>query len=122
MKMRLPLALTLALAASMGPAQVVAETLCRPQIAVENVRFSEPVNLRRYWTASVSANATPCAASSGFFSLGFLRLSESGADLEFTEPFIWRGSETAVRVEFWVDEAVGSYWIADVAICPCRSK
>ena len=85
-------------------------------------RFSEPVNLRRYWTASVSVNTAPCATSSGFFSLGFLRLSENGKDLEFTEPFIWRGSDTAVRVEFWADEAVGRHWVADVAACPCRSK
>jgi hypothetical protein len=122
MSTRTLLALALAFGALLGPAKAVAETLCRPHIAVEHVRFSEPVNLRRYWTASVSVNASTCAASSGFFSLGFLRLSESGADLEFTEPFIWGSSETAIRVEFWVDEAVGRYWIADVAACPCLSK
>lgn len=122
MNMRTSLALALAFGALLGPAQAIAETVCRPHIAIENVRFSEPVNLRRYWTASVSVNAAPCAASSGLYSLGFLRLSESGADLEFTEPFIWRSSATTVRVEFWADEAVGRYWVADVAACSCSSK
>ena len=112
----------MALGALMGPAQAVAETLCRPQIAVGNVQFSEPVNLRRYWTASVSVDASKCAASSGFFSLGFQRHADSAVDLEFTEPFIWRDRETAVRVEFWADEAVGRYWIADVAVCPCSGR
>ena len=37
MNMRTPLALALALGASMVPGQAVAETLCRPQIAVENI-------------------------------------------------------------------------------------
>ncbi len=122
MSIRTSLALAMALGALIGPAQAVAETLCRPQIAVANIRFSEPVNLRRYWTASVSVDASKCAASSGLFSLGFQRLAESGVDLEFTEPFIWRNRETAVRVEFWADEAVGRYWIADVAACPCSGR
>jgi hypothetical protein len=122
MSIRASLALAVALGALMGPAQAVAETLCRPQIAIAQVRFSEPVNLRRYWTASVSVDASTCAASSGFFSLGFQRLSESGLDLEFTEPFIWRDGKTAVRVEFWAGEAVGRYWIADVAACPCSGR
>ena len=28
----------------------------------------------------------------------------------------------SVRVEFWTDEAVDRYWVADVAACPCRSE
>jgi hypothetical protein len=124
MNTRKAFALAATLATLLGPLQAVAETQCRPQIAVGNVQFSQAVNLRRYWTASVSVDESNCAgaSSSGLFSLGFLRLAESGADLEFKEPFIWRGGETAVRVEFWADEAVGRHWIADVAACPCRSK
>jgi hypothetical protein len=115
-------AFAIALAALLNPQQAVAETTCRPQIAVGNVQFSQVVNLRRYWTASVKVDASDCVVASGFFSLGFLRLSESGADLEFKEPFIWRSEGTTVRVEFWADEAVGRYWVDDVAACPCRSR
>jgi hypothetical protein len=100
----------------------VAQPLCKPEIVVKDVHFSQAMNLRRLWTATVDVDASGCAASSGFFSLGFVRLSETAPDLEFREPFIWRPGQTTVRVEFWWDEAVDRVWIADVAGCPCRPK
>jgi hypothetical protein len=48
----------------------------------------------------------------GLFALSFARLSESGPDLDFTEPFTWRPGLTTVRVEFWWDEGVDRYWVA----------
>jgi hypothetical protein len=122
MHRRRAFALAVSLVAGLAPLQATAETLCRPQIALGNVQFSDVVNLRRYWTASISIDASACAASSSFFLLGFRRQSENAPDLDFTEPFIWQSRGVNVRVEFWADEAVGPYWIADIAPCPCRTK
>jgi hypothetical protein len=108
--------------ALLHPAQAFAETLCRPQVTIKPVAFSQPANLRRYWTAAVDVDASACTAWSGLFALGFVRQSESAPDLEFAEPFIWRSEQTTVRVEFWADEAVGRYWIADIAPCACRRR
>lgn len=116
-------ALAVALGTLLHPGRpAIAETLCRPQITVESVHFSEATNLRRYWTAQATVDASACATSSGLFALGFVRLSETAPDLAFIEPFLWRPGRMSVRVEFWADEAVGRYWIADVAQCPCRGK
>ena len=115
-------ALTFALSTVFNLVEGVAEPLCRPHIAVKDAHFSQALNLKRSWTATIDVDASACAASSGLFALGFVRLSESAPDLEFLEPFIWRPAATKVRVEFWWDEAVDRYWVADIAACPCRSK
>ena len=100
--------------------QAVAQPLCKPALTVRNVGFSEAVNLRRFWTATVDVDASQCATASGLYSLGFVRTAESGLDQEFAQPFFWRPGQASVRVEFWVDEAVHKYWIGEVATCPCR--
>jgi hypothetical protein len=115
-------ALAIAVWTLVHPVQGIAQPACQPAIAVKSATFSEPMNMRRYWTAAVDVDASGCATSSGLFALGFVRLSETAADLEFTEAFIWRPGQMAVRVEFWWDEAVDRYWVADVAACSCRSK
>jgi hypothetical protein len=115
-------ALTFALSTAFSLGEGVAEPLCRPHIAIKDAQFSKALNLRRTWTATIDVDGSACAASSGLFALGFVRLSETAPDLEFTEPFIWRPGVMKVRVEFWWDEAVDRYWVADVAACPCRSK
>jgi hypothetical protein len=122
--MRLPrlFAAIVGLGALLHPGQGVAQPLCKPEIAIKSVRFSEPISLKRYWTAIVNVDASACTASSGLFALGFARLSGTAPDLEFTEPFIWRAGQTNVRVEFWWDEAVERYWVADVAACLCGAK
>ena len=100
--------------------QATAQPVCKPVMTVTDANFSEPINLRRYWTAVVLVDASRCATVSGLFSLGFIRLAENAPDLEFAESFFWQPDQTKVRVEFWVDEAVHKYWISDVAACPCR--
>ena len=100
--------------------QVAAQSVCKPALTVRNVGFSEAVNLRRFWTATVDVDASQCTTVSGLYSLGFVRTAESGLDQEFAQPFFWRPGQTSVRVEFWVDEAVHKYWIDEVAACPCR--
>ena len=120
MRLLTSLVLAAALVPSFGPMPAHAEGTCRPQIALANPQLSRVTNLKRYWTATVKADASKCSGSSGLFAIRFLRWSESGPDLEFTEPFIWQQGERAVRVEFWADEAVGRYGIADVAACACK--
>ena len=104
-----------------GP-QAAASSSCKPALTVNNVSFSAPFNLKRYWSATIAVDASRCVNSSGLFALGFLRLGENAPDLEFVEPLIWHAGETKVRVEFWTDEAVQKYWIADVASCRCRDE
>ena len=114
--------LALALAFWALPSAAIAQPLCKPKIAISNPRFSEVVNLRRFWSATLRIDASACTSSSGLFALAFVRLSETAPDLEFTEPFIWRSGQTEVRLEFWADEAVERYWVADIAPCPCRAQ
>jgi hypothetical protein len=108
--------------ALLHPGQGVAQPLCKPEITVKEVSVSQAINLKRFWIATVNVDASGCAAASGLFALGFVRGSETAPDLEFTEPFIWRPGQMSVRVEFWWDEAVDRYWVADVAACLCRPK
>ena len=72
-------------------------------------------------SASINVAASRCTTTSGLFSIGFIRLAENARDLTFNEPFIWRLGQKRVVVEFWADEAVQTYWLADIAACPCRS-
>jgi hypothetical protein len=108
------------LCALLTAAPVAAQPICRPTLTVQEESFSKPFNLRRIWTASIDIDASRCATTSGLFSIGFIRLAENAPDLSFVEPFVWRLGQKKVAVEFWVDEAVHKYWIAEVAACPCR--
>jgi hypothetical protein len=121
MSARTSFALTLTLWALLHTTPAAAEA-CRPKIEIGNVQFSQAMNLRRHWAATVNVDASKCSTSTGLFSINFERSSESARDLEFTEPFVWRPGQTTVRVEFWADEAVAGYGIADVAICPCKTN
>ena len=116
------LALSEALLPLLSPLPANAEALCRPTVELENVQFSKVTNLKRYWTAAVNVDASKCSASSGLFSIRFHQWSETGPDIEFTEPFIWERGENTVRVEFWADEAVGRYTVADIAFCRCKDR
>ena len=102
--------------------QATAQPICKPVLTIRDVALSHVVNLKRFWTAVVHADASKCATVSGLFAIGFVRLAENGPDLEFAEPFFWRPGPTSVRVEFWADEAVHKYWIEEVAACPCRTS
>ena len=117
-----PIVLCLTFLAFLQAGQAAAQPLCRPEVAIKDVHFSEMMNLKRFWTATMHVDASGCTTASGLLALGFVRLSETAPDLEFIEPFIWHPGRMSVRVEFWADEAVDRYWIADVAACPCRGK
>lgn len=89
MRAQRTIALTLSLLAVLHVGEAIAQPLCRPEIAIKSVHFSEVMNLKRFWTATVNVDAARCATSSGLFALSVVRLSETAPDLEFVEPFIW---------------------------------
>ena len=108
--------------ACLGAGQINAQPICKPAITVKQVAFSEMINLKRIWTASLEVDASSCATTSGLYSIGFVRRAENAPEAAFVEPFIWRLGQTRVVVEFWADESVERYWIENVASCPCRSQ
>jgi hypothetical protein len=113
------------LASILGLASVTQATggpVCRPALAVTEVRFSEmlPPTNERKWSAVVTVDASSCAANaSGYFEIGFLRQKETGLELDFVEEFIWLPPRVRVGVDFWADEAVEQYWINKVTPCAC---
>ena len=111
------LAAALVLAAAM-PA--IAGPLCRPALAVKEVRFSDIQQAQRVWTARVDVDASRCAARSGRFEVEFTRVKETGLDVTFSEAFSWRPGEIEVSTVFSEDEAVANYAIAYLAPCGCR--
>jgi hypothetical protein len=106
-----------------GVTQAVARQVCRPALAVTEVKFSkwQLPSMERRWTAVVSVDASRCAVNSGgYFEIGFSRLKENGMEIEFREQFIWLPPSVKVSVDFWADEAVERYWVDNVAACTCR--
>jgi hypothetical protein len=105
-----------------GAAQAAGQPVCKPALAVRDVRFSamQPPTMARKWTAVVSADASQCATAAGEFEIGFSRLKENGPEVDFQERFTWHPPSVDVSVDFWADEAVESYWLDSVAPCPCR--
>ena len=110
-----------AIAALAGATQATAEQLCRPALSVTKVHFSQmrPPTLERRWTAIVSADASRCATTAGYFELGFSRAKENGLEVEFREQFIWSSPKVMVSVDFAADEAVESHWVDSIQACPC---
>jgi hypothetical protein len=96
------------------------QPMCRPALAVTDVRFSQMVGLKRYWWASIKVDDSRCAESSGSFEMNFVRTKENGEDLAFSERVGWQRGPTDVVVEFWADEAVLDYKIGTVSPCTCR--
>jgi hypothetical protein len=61
-----------------GVRQAVGENLCRPELTINEVEFSDmmPPTLERIWSAVVSIDASACTESSkGYFDIVFARLS-----------------------------------------------
>jgi len=94
---------------------------CRPALTVKDAQLSpmQSPTLERRWTATVSADASRCATTAGYFEVGFSRQKENAMDLEFREQFIWSLPAVKVSVDLWADEAVETYWIDSVQACPC---
>ncbi len=103
-------------------AQAAGPQVCKPSLAVTDVRFSEmrPPTMGRRWTAVVSVDASQCATTTGHFEITFSRQKENAPEVDFRETFTWQPSSVKVAVDFWADEAVESYLLNRVAACPCR--
>ena len=100
------------------------EPICKPQLAITNIRISELRNLERTWTAVVHVDASRCAVSSGRFDIRFVREKENAPEIEFSESFIWQAGElgigqTEASIDLWVDEVVHEYRLY-AAPCGCR--
>jgi hypothetical protein len=114
------LLLSAALAAVHTPI-ATAGAVCKPKLSVKDVQFSEVQRdtQERRWTATVSADASRCATTAGYFDLGVLRQKENAVELEFREQFIWSAPTVMIGIDFWTDEAVEDYWIDSIQACPC---
>ena len=104
-----------------GTAHAAGQPVCRPALTVSDVKFSamQSPSMQRKWTAVVSVDASRCAAAAGYFEIGFSRLKENGPEVDFRERFTWQPPSVGVSVDFWADEAVESYFLSNVAPCPC---
>jgi hypothetical protein len=100
-------------------AQAMAGIACKPLLTFKEVRFSEAQNQLRKWTGVLAVDASRCVATSGAFEIKFVRTKEMGLDQLFSERFKWSPGLTRVSLDFWWDEAVLDYWIADVPSCGC---
>ncbi len=114
------------LAGSLGvvaAAAAVGAEPCKPDLVIKDIHFSEmqPPSMERKWTASVSIDASRCAAdSAGYFEIVFVRQLEIGPELEFREQFVWLPPFVRVGVDFGAYEAVERYRIDNVTPCTCR--
>ena len=102
--------------------QAVAKPVCRPVLMITSTHLAEmqPLMGERKWTAIVSADASRCTTTAGYFELGFSRAKEGVLEVEFREQFIWSVPTVAVGLDFWADEAVEAVWLDKVEPCPCR--
>jgi hypothetical protein len=107
--------------ALLGATHTGAETVCRPTVTFEQVRFSQTLEQRRHWTAVLAVDASSCATASGRFYVNFVRLKEMAPDVLFSEEFTWKPGRIEISVEFWLDEAVLDYWIGYVPMCSCAT-
>src|SRR5262245_31351399 len=116
------LACTAFLVAGVDAAPAAGAPTCKPALAFEDVRFSavNPETMTRTWTATIVADASRCASSSGYFEILFTRQKENGLEVDFTEPVEWRLGALQISVDFWADEAVEDYRATRIIECPCR--
>ena len=105
-----------------GTSFAAAGPVCKPKLAVKDIQFSEVQRetQERRWTATVSADASRCATTAGYFDLGVVRQKENGVEVQFREQFIWSAPTVMIGIDFWADEAVEGYRLTSVAPCPCR--
>ena len=111
-------------AAAAGVAQIAGKSVCKPSLNLKDARLSpmQPPTLERRWTAIVTADASRCATTAGYFEVGFSRIKENSTEIEFREQFIWSAPSVLIGVDLWADEALEAYWIDSVQTCPCAAK
>jgi hypothetical protein len=105
-------------------AQSAGGPMCRPSLALRDVRFSElqPPAAERRWSTVVSVDASRCAANSqGQFDVVFSRIKEIGLEIEIRAQFAWTPPAVNVHVDFWAEEAVEvkRFWIDNITPCEC---
>ena len=100
--------------------QAAAGQLCKPVLALGDVRISEAHEMQRTWTGVLVADASRCSATSGLFDMQFTRLKEISPDLQFTERFPWVSGRSELSLDFWWDEWPEDYRIISIVPCPCR--
>jgi hypothetical protein len=99
-----------------------APALCKPALTFRQVSFS-PIDyetMQRRWSATLSVDASSCATASGQFEILFALWSETAPDDDLIRAFTWTPGLTAVAVDVTANEAIGRYWLQNVATCPCR--
>lgn len=110
------------LGAGSAIAQGTAQDRCRPALALTDVRVSPARDLQRTWTATLLADASRCAATSGRFEVQFTRQKEYGPDMWFAERFTWQAGRSDVSIDIWWDEWLEEHRITQVSPCPCREQ
>ncbi len=93
--------------------------VCKPDLTVADVMFSQIHRLQRVWSARILVDASRCASDHGNFEIKFVRLKETAPDMRFTEQFSWMPGVVVVATEFAADESVQAFSIAAPS-CPCR--
>jgi hypothetical protein len=96
---------------------------CKPILSIKNVREIRASNLPLQpwaWTATIVADGSYCATSSGSFEIDFVRIKEYSPDVQFTEKYRWTRGQFDVTVELTADESIQDYRLGFIAPCVCR--
>jgi hypothetical protein len=104
-----------------GATDAIAKQTCKPILAFKNIQFTgmQKPTLGRRWTATVTADASRCATTAGYFEVGISRMKEYGPELEFREQFVWSTPSVTIGIDFSADEAVEGDWVDSIQACPC---
>ena len=70
--------------------QAAAQPACKPVLTVKDVGFSEVINLRRFWTATVMSMRRDARPRPGLFASALFALPRTGWIWHSTEPFFWQ--------------------------------
>jgi hypothetical protein len=117
------MALLAGLFAATGAGDALSAIACKPLLSIRKVReIRAPAVPQPWtWTATVTADTSYCATTSGNFEIDFIRIKEYAPDVQFTEPYKWSSGRFQVNVELAADEAILKYRIGFVAPCVCRA-
>src|SRR5258706_13164646 len=74
--------------ACIGAGQTAAQPVCKPALTVEQVGFSEMINLRRVWDPALSGEAPRCTTTRRVYPVGVPRPSSKTPQWCFPHPSI----------------------------------